>query len=216
MTGDKEAAMRKWVTVLTIIILVAGGSTTGVAFADKARQLDAANFTIAELSDTIKGLESDVSALELDKALLQQDKNNLTATLEEVNSDLDLAEDRIISLSGDLGAAESRYTTMSSNYERAKGELEELTTFYDGIFKGEAPPYVRTDGDFHNVVDNEYASDVTWGELVDFLKNDRTDRHRYISDEYDCSEFAEDLHNNAEAAGIRSALVFIDFEDSDV
>lgn len=60
-----------------------------------------------------------------------------------------------------------------------------------------------------HLVQNETAHDPTWDELMTFLKNDDTDRLQYQDDTFDCSEFAETLHNNAEQAGIRAAYVSI-------
>lgn len=206
--------MKKWVIILAITILVAGCGTTGYALAAKVSQLDAANSEITDLSGTITGLESDVSSLEVDKANLTSDKvaleennENLSASLEEIKSDLDSANGRITSL-------ESSLRTVESNYQAVTSELAELKSFYDGIFKGEPPPYIKPDGELMRLIDNKNAQDPTWQQLVDFLTADQTDRKEYVKDVYVCSGFAEDVHNNAEAAGIRTAIVYVGFEDS--
>jgi len=49
--------------------------------------------------------------------------------------------------------------------------------------------------------------DPTYKEVVDFLKRDKTDRNEYDEDSYVCSHFARDVGNNAEAEGLRCALV---------
>ena len=46
-----------------------------------------------------------------------------------------------------------------------------------------------------------------------FLSQDHTEKHTYIIDVYDCSQFSRDVHNNAEAAGIRAAVVHVDFKN---
>ncbi len=58
---------------------------------------------------------------------------------------------------------------------------------------------------------NPDATDTTFDEMVAFIKADRTDSRDYIEDAYVCSDFAEDVHNNAEAAGIRAGWVSITF-----
>jgi hypothetical protein len=59
--------------------------------------------------------------------------------------------------------------------------------------------------------DNSGATNPTWGQLMTFLSEDQTEKHPYIKDVYDCSEFSRDVHNNAEARGIRAAVVSVDF-----
>ena len=75
------------------------------------------------------------------------------------------------------------------------------------------------------LINNPDATDHTFAELIAFVKEDPTDEHYYATDvdvyvgaaevPYVCSDFAEDVHNNAEAAGIRAAWVSIDFEGDD-
>lgn len=64
---------------------------------------------------------------------------------------------------------------------------------------------------------NPAATDPTFDELIAFIKNDPTDTREYIADgpgAYVCADFAEDVHNNAERAGIRAAWVGITFENT--
>jgi hypothetical protein len=49
--------------------------------------------------------------------------------------------------------------------------------------------------------------DPTFAEVQDFLTKDRTDERTYIDPTYVCSHFSRDVCNNAEAAGIRCAVV---------
>ncbi len=79
------------------------------------------------------------------------------------------------------------------------------------------PPYVSGPlGVPIDLVNSEAAVDVTWNELVDFLIHDPTDESPYIQDLYMCGAFAEQLHNNAEEAGIRAAWVSIDLQGREV
>jgi hypothetical protein len=74
---------------------------------------------------------------------------------------------------------------------------------------------VGGDGEPIELIDNPNATNPTYAELVAFIKEDSTDGHLYLILSYVCSDFAEDVHNNAEAAGIRAAWVGIDFEGED-
>lgn len=53
------------------------------------------------------------------------------------------------------------------------------------------------------------AKNPTYDELVDFIKKDQTDKTPYEIYEYSCLDYARDVHNNAEAAGIRAGLVIV-------
>jgi len=71
------------------------------------------------------------------------------------------------------------------------------------------------DGEPIMLVDNPDAVDPTYAELVAFIEQDTTDANDYLVHPrigYVCADFAEDVHNNAEAAGIRAASVSVDFE----
>jgi hypothetical protein len=79
------------------------------------------------------------------------------------------------------------------------------------LFYGVQPPYVTgPTGTKIQLVDSDAARDVTWDELMQFVLEDFTDESPYIADLQMCGSFAETLHNNAEAAGIRAAWVSID------
>ena len=72
------------------------------------------------------------------------------------------------------------------------------------------------DGEPIELTDNPNATDPTYAELLAFLEADQTDKYSYIVGPpkvaYICADFARDVHNNAEAAGIRAAWVGIDLE----
>ena len=73
---------------------------------------------------------------------------------------------------------------------------------------------VGGDGEPIELVNNPNATNPSFAKLVAFINRDPTDKYSYIVGPpkvaYVCSDFAEDVHNNAEAAGIRAAWVGID------
>ena len=84
-------------------------------------------------------------------------------------------------------------------------------------YDGRQPPYKLSPGGPQvKLVNNPAARDVTWEELMVFVRADATDRNAYLPDNYMCGGFALDLHNNAEATGIRAAWVAIDFYGEDI
>ena len=82
-------------------------------------------------------------------------------------------------------------------------------------FFGEQPPYSGAVGwSPVALVNNEDATNPTWSRLRAFIERDDTDKGIYGSLK-ECADFAEELHNNAEAAGIRAAFVTLDFEEGE-
>jgi hypothetical protein len=84
---------------------------------------------------------------------------------------------------------------------------------------------VGADGEPIELINNPNATNPTYAMLVDFINEDPTDEGAYMRLDSNssfaflgrtCGDFAEAVHNNAEAAGIRAALVTIDFEGQDV
>ena len=85
------------------------------------------------------------------------------------------------------------------------------------VHYGIQPPYVSGPiGVPIELAHGEDATDVTWNELVEFLRQDATDESPYIQDLYMCGTFSELLHNSAEAAGIRAAWVSLDISGRDI
>ncbi|AEA48119.1 AN1-type zinc finger domain-containing protein [Archaeoglobus veneficus] len=74
-------------------------------------------------------------------------------------------------------------------------------------------PIAKASGERVCLVNYKNATDPTWDELISFLKKDDTDKLSYDYASFVCADFAEMLHNNAEAAGIRAGFVAIDFVD---
>jgi len=78
----------------------------------------------------------------------------------------------------------------------------------------EQPPYAKTfGGERIYLINNKNANDPTWQQLVSFLTTDKTDGNDYSLFSFPCGAFAEEVHNNAEALGIRAAWVAVDFQD---
>jgi hypothetical protein len=70
---------------------------------------------------------------------------------------------------------------------------------------------------------NPQAVNVSYKDLLDFVRQDPTDFLPYVERNnpggqipFVCSDFAEMLHNNAEAAGIRAGYVSIDWVGGDI
>ena len=74
------------------------------------------------------------------------------------------------------------------------------------------------DGEAIILTNNPEATDPTFDELIAFISLDPTDTRTYIREggnAYVCADFAEDVHNNAEAVGIRAGWVAIRFQGTE-
>ena len=63
---------------------------------------------------------------------------------------------------------------------------------------------------------NPRATDPSWDQLKAFLAEDKTDERDYVLGDFVCGSFAQDVHNNAEKAGIRAAWVAIDLANKPI
>ena len=60
----------------------------------------------------------------------------------------------------------------------------------------------------YGMVNRIGAKNPTYDELIDFIRGDETDKNPYKA-EYRCLDYARDVHNNAEDAGIRAGVVIV-------
>lgn len=84
------------------------------------------------------------------------------------------------------------------------------------IFKGETPLYLKADGTRIELVNKPGALDPSWDELNAFIAADETDKITYVVNKWDCVDYAERLHNNAEAAGIKAAFMALSFQGESI
>jgi hypothetical protein len=75
------------------------------------------------------------------------------------------------------------------------------------------PPSLKGPNEHIYMTNNPDAVNVSLAVLKDFIFADETDKELYLPGFRMCGHFAETLHNNAEQAGIRAALVIVEFED---
>lgn len=84
---------------------------------------------------------------------------------------------------------------------------------YIKVFNNEQPENFYSYGKPVALTNDDNAVDPTWQELKDFLLSDKTDQQPYIEYSYECASYAEEVHNHAEARGIRAAFVAIFFSN---
>lgn len=120
-------------------------------------------------------------------------------------------------------AIKEAYKETSSGIENLPGKAK-LVKFFDKlyedtmgikIYSGVQPRIERGDSSMPHLNNTTTANNPSWQQLISFLLADPTD-DRYYSANFDCVDFAEMLHNNAEAAGIKAAFVAVSFDNDPV
>jgi hypothetical protein len=142
--------------------------------------------------------ESELYALRLELGDLQTDLETTENALTETEEDLDSARQELSSAQQELSSAERTISSLES-------ELELYEDTWGLVASGVQPPFQGAD-----IVSYATTTDPTWAELVDFIRSDGTDRKAYVPGVYMCGDFAMDVHNNAERAGIRAAYVVVE------
>jgi uncharacterized membrane-anchored protein YhcB (DUF1043 family) len=165
--------------------------------------------TRSDLLSTRVTLTSTQSELTTTKNKLASTQSQLTTTNQTLTAklvELNAANDKYASAQKSLATAQDSLTTTQKKLAAAQDTLNGL-----GIT-------VASSAQCYDVqlVDNVTAKNPTWKELKDFLAADKTENHAYIPNVYDCSQFSQTLHNNAEAAGIRTAEVQVNFKNENV
>jgi hypothetical protein len=140
-------------------------------------------------------------------------KNTLSATQTQlVTTNLTLAAKLT-----ELNSANAKYASAQTSLTNAQDSLantqKKLTAATDTL--SGLGITVASSSECYDVqlVDNVTANNPTWQQLKDFLASDKTEKHDYTLNIYDCSQFSRDLHNRAEAAGIRAAEVQVFFSN---
>ena len=76
---------------------------------------------------------------------------------------------------------------------------------------------IMVGGDGHTIqmARSKYTKDPTYAKLTEFLKEDTTDKHKYIDNAFVCADYAENLQHNATKRGYTCGFVAITFADGD-
>jgi hypothetical protein len=69
--------------------------------------------------------------------------------------------------------------------------------------------FENTDSSNTVLTNNVSSVDVTYDQLLDFLREDKTSQIPYVSGSFECPEYALTLHNNAEKAGIDADMLYV-------
>lgn len=111
------------------------------------------------------------------------------------------------------GFTEDKHGLVAS--ELIAHEITDLIVYFSPDVYKKNMPYVKESGERVYLVNYKNASDPSWDELIAFLERDDTDEYQYSEGVFDCADFAEMLHDNAESSGIKAAWVAVDFVEGE-
>ena len=221
------------IILITIGLLLLVGCATGLVFTFQA---------LGNTEDKLQKTQDDVDNLQIELQDTQSDLTQARAELQDTATTLTDTQNSLEEQSHETSKYINMYESAREELENTDEELESLTDLLDStqrdnedlqeeldeiqekldlyedtlgtqVFSGSMPPY--RSGDVSSLVlhNNTEAEDPTYQELVAFLREDKTDKNLYVPGEYECGNFAQELHNNAEAVGIRAAFVAVHFDD---
>ncbi len=165
--------------------------------------------TTAELEETRDKLADAIDELADTRKDLASTEDELTSTRDELSD----TKDELSNTAGELSRVRSKLVSAESDLT----DMEEQLDIARGTLDGLGIELMRSKECYDvKLIDNPEATNPAWEQLKTFLTEDKTDKNRYIAGEYDCSEFSRDVHNNAEAAGIRAAEVQVQWSNDDI
>jgi hypothetical protein len=157
-------------------------------------------------------IEPSSSRVVINRLTSAQNDLGLTRTALTANeTELKTTQNQLITTREELGSMLHTSSVLQTELTDTKDKL----TVAEGTLKGLGITLAASEkcNDVELTV-NPAASDPTWAQLINFLSQDRTNESLYVLNKYDCSQFSRDVHNNAEANGIRAAEVQVWFKDA--
>jgi hypothetical protein len=118
---------------------------------------------------------------------------------------------RFTAASSQSSSLQTQLDSVQAQLASAQSEIKLYQNTYGEVESGDVHPTIGPDGQPITLVSNPAAVDPTFAQLESFILSDKTDQNTYISGTYVCADFARDVYNNAEKAGIRAAFVGIEF-----
>jgi chaperonin cofactor prefoldin len=193
------------------------------------------NFKVKSLDIQNTSLNSQVQVIQSDKVGLESQVTSLTSINQTISnqvtglqSELKSSADQVDSLQGDLQSSTNRVQLLNNQITGLDTQVKELTTqvnttasqlklykdtFGSSVTSGVSP---MANGQSYGLNSNPNASDPTWDQLRNFIISDQTDMKPYIPGVYVCTDYARDVYNNSEKAGIKAGWVGIDFKNQTV
>lgn len=184
--------MIRWII---ISILASLAAFSYFLYFNASAELDITRTALSATQTQLDTTQNELGTTKGELASVQTELEATAATLTATETKLKATEDVLQSAETELASALDTVSTVRSELDDKEDELAELQTSYDGLMAGHG----------YTIKDPSYQ------EMMSFISADDTDKAEYIKDEYECTDFATNLCNNAEEKGIRCAYVSIRF-----
>ena len=148
----------------------------------------------------IYALKSNSDALSITSTYFTWANNRFISTLSRVKT----ANDQLSSMQTQLKSTQEQLAS-------AQAEITLYQNTYGEVYSGNVHPALDVNGQFITLVSNPAATNPTFAQLESFIISDTTDQNTYAPGVYVCADFARDVFNNAEKAGIRAGFVDLEF-----
>jgi len=226
ITGDRNALNTELESVQSVL------ASAQVELSSTEKILTSTQSELASTQSDLDLTEETLTSTQSELASTQSDLDLTEETLASTQSELDSTEVELSSTKQELSSTQTELSSTKQTLDSTQSELsstkEKLTSteteleLYKEtgieVFSSVQPRYEK--GGFDNprvyLEDESTATNPTWSELIAFLFADPTDDETYWASVFNCTNFAEMLHNNAETAGIKAAFVAVFFEGGEV
>jgi len=202
---------RWWVIVLGFIIVAATMAYWSPRNSDGSLKDQVSNLQTEydKLVADYDELMSQHQSLQEDEQSLSERSNSSVTQLTEAHEELAESKRELESMKYELSEAERDLESVSQ-------ELELYRKTGIQVFTNVQPPYSKANTYSQiRIKNNPDATDPTWEQVRNFLRSDNTDEKLYFDNLYVCGDFAEAVHNNAESAGLKCAVVALHFADDE-
>jgi outer membrane murein-binding lipoprotein Lpp len=175
--------------------------------------LSAARTEMDEFSVQYDTMKSNYDGINTSLENTKKDLESANTTIEQLNKNIDLYKETFGEVYGGINSPITIPDTQPPDWDLIINEDGSVSTWdyinSEFVLTLEEPPATRP----VNLMNNPEAKNPTYEKLLNFLEEDKTDKNRYASNYYESGNFAETIHNNAEASGIRAAFVVVDFDN---
>jgi myosin heavy subunit len=181
-------------------------------------KLVATNNELAATKTTLTSTQTELNGTKTDLVITQNELTSTEKTLAQKTTELAATNTTLAATRSDLATTSAKLSDAQQNATALQTTLtqtQQQLAVSQNTLKGLGIT-INSSSQCTDVVlvDNPTATDPTFAQLTTFLAKDTTENHPYILNVYDCSQFSRDVHNNAEATGIRSAEVQVWFTNS--
>jgi len=187
-----------------LMILVVSGTMLWISESSHSK-LEAKEIELVSVKGQLSTTEADLSNTKARINDLNSQTTSLKNQMTSLNIQLNDARIRI-------GSTQSTIAGLQNTVNQLQAELKLYQDTGITVYSGIQQPVSDRAGVPVTLTWNPAAHNPTWDELRSFILADRTDSNPYVNPTYTCADFARDVHNNAEAAGIRAAFVTVTFQ----